>query len=71
MTSVCAELHCNIRKETGAQLGDKSGMAMYQNQSKRVMKVSLPYFGTNKVQTYRTIANNKPRELLLTINRTP
>jgi len=36
-------------------------MTMYQNQSKLVMKVKLPYYGTNKC---------KLTELFLTINRT-
>ena len=35
-------------------------MVIYQNQSKQIMKVRLPYYGTNKCE---------PTELLLTINR--
>jgi len=30
-----------------ANLDTNIGMIMYQNQSKRVMKVTLPYYGTN------------------------
>ena len=38
-----------------------TGMAMYQDQSKQVMQVTLPYYGTNKCEL---------TELFLTINRT-
>jgi len=38
-----------------------NGITMYQNQSKQVMKVRLPYYGTNKCE---------PTELFLTINWT-
>ena len=36
-----------IYKEIGVKLDNKSGMTMYQNQSKRVMKLRLPHNGTN------------------------
>jgi len=32
---------------------------MYQNQSKQIMKVSLPHYGTNKCKKNSTIPNNK------------
>jgi len=58
--TVCAHLHFNKFKERGVK-SDNTGMTMYQNQSKQVMKLQLPYYGMNKC---------KPTELFLTINRT-
>jgi hypothetical protein len=59
--SVRAQLLFDICKEIGVKLDNEHGMTLYQNQSKQVMKVKLPYYGTNKCE---------PKELFLTINRT-
>ena len=45
----------------GVKLDKNAGMTMYQNQSTQVMKVRLPYYGTNKCE---------PTDPFLTINRT-
>jgi hypothetical protein len=58
---VCAQLHFNICKEIGVKLDNKYSYDMYQNQSKQVMNIRLPYHGTNKC---------KPTELFPTINWT-
>ena len=46
-TVVCAELHFKIYNETGVKLDKKTGLTMYQNQSKQY------------VRNDRTIPNNK------------
>ena len=60
---VCAELHFNICKEIGVKLDSEQWYdhVQYQNQSKQVMKVRLPYCGANKCEL---------TELFPTINRT-
>jgi hypothetical protein len=60
-TVVCAELHFKIYNETGVKLDKKTGLTMYQNQSKQVMMVRLPYWGANMYEM---------TELFLTINWT-
>jgi len=56
----CAPLHFNTRKELGEKLETITCMTMCQNRSKKVMKLKLRYYGTNKCET---------TELFLTINR--
>jgi len=45
--TVCAELHCNISKELGENYATNSYMITYRNWYKPLMKVMLPYYGTN------------------------
>jgi len=58
---VCAQLHFNICKEIGVKLDNKYWYDHVPKSVEQIMKVRLPYYGTNKSE--RT-------ELFLTINRT-
>ena len=39
-------------------------MTMYQNQSKQVMKVWLPYYGTNKCEPTELFLTKKPDAII-------
>jgi len=45
--TVCVELHCNVCKEMGENHKTTPGMTMYRHLYKQVMKIKLPYCGTN------------------------
>ena len=58
---MCVELHFNKCKEIRVKLDNEHRCGHLPKSFEHVMKVRLPYYGTNKCE---------PTELLLTINRT-
>jgi len=62
--SVCAQLYCNICKETGVQLAKKH---WYEHVSKLVETIQggkVTILWNQQVQTDRTIPNNKPDSIM-------
>ena len=60
--TVCSQLHVyNMQGNRGTIETTNTRMTMYKHQSKQVMKVRIPYYGTNECES---------AEIFLTINRT-